>query len=151
MLLNVLAIKWREICRMTIYIELILTVTASCMPMDTAVEREALLLLATTVLNFLMSYMSWKRDILLSILSLVPFYFVRSFSHEGDSIGLLAGLLTVSMLWLTLVLFLIHMTVVKVGTIFTENVVLRNGNEQFMQDLEERVVIFEENCTSVIY
>ena len=60
MLLNVLAIKWREICRMTIYIELILTVTATCMPIDTAVEREALLLLATTVLNFLMSYMSWK-------------------------------------------------------------------------------------------
>ena len=121
------------------------------MPIDSAVEREALLLLGTTVLNFLMSYMSWKRDILLSLLSIIPFYVLRSFSHEGDSIGLLAGLLTVSMLWLTLVLFLIHMTVVKVGTIFTENVVLRNGNEQFMQDLEERVVIFEENCTSVIY
>ena len=151
MLLNVLAIKWRKICRITVYIELILTVVASCMPIDTPVEREALLLVGTTVLNFLMSYMSWKRDILLSLLSLIPFYVVRSFSHEDDSIGLLAGLLTLSMLWLTLVLFLSHMTVVKIGTIFTENEVLRNGNEQFMQNLEERVVIFQENSTSVIF
>ena len=87
MLLNVLAIKWRKICRITVYIELILTVVASCMPIDTPVEREALLLLGTTVLNFLMSYMSWKRDILLSLLSLIPFYVLRGFSHEGDSIG----------------------------------------------------------------
>ena len=151
-LINILAIKWRDFCRLTLLLELLITVTSANMLIESSVEREAFILVCITFVNFLMScYISWRRDIVLSLLSIIPFYVVRGLSDEGDGTGLLVGLLVVSILWLTLVLLLAHIAVLKIGTIFTENVVLISSSSEFIQNLEERVLVLEENFESVIY
>ena len=149
--INILAIKWRDICRLTLLLELLIMVTSSNMLIKSSVEREAFILVCITFVNFLMSYMSWKRDIVLSLLSIIPFYVVRGMSDEGGGTGFLVGLLLVSIIWLTLVLLLAHIAVLKIGTIFTENVVLISSRLEFIQNLEERILVLKENLVSVIY
>ena len=151
MLINILAIKWRDVCRLTLLLELLITVTSSNMLIESSVEREAFILVCITFVNFLMSYMSWRRDIVLSLLSIIPFYVVKGMSDEGGGTGFLVGLLLVSILWLTLVLLLAHIAVLKIGTIFTENVVLISSSSEFIQNLKERVLVLKENSVSVIY
>lgn len=74
-------------------------------------------------LTFMLSYFNFKSDILISTLSLIPFYVARRVFYDDPGEKLLT-LAIVSMVWHPLTLFMTHLATVKIGMIVAENAVL---------------------------
>ena len=55
------------------------------------------------------------------------------------------------MLWHSLNLLIIHLMVVKVGMLYCDAEVLRGGNEQLLDGIEEGVIILEEESLDILY
>ena len=56
-----------------------------------------------------------------------------------------------SMLWLSFGLFLVNLLVKKVGQIFVESEVLKQGNTQLLDNLEEGVIILEDQTFETVF
>ena len=87
---------------------------------------------------------------LLSVLSLVPFFVARSIFYEESHEKLIA-LSVVTLLWHALTLFVSNLAVVKIGMIVAENSVLRMGNDSILDSYRERITIIEEKSNRVLY
>ena len=87
---------------------------------------------------------------LLSVLSLVPFFVARSIFYEESHEKLIA-LSVVTLLWHALTLFVTNLAVVKIGMIVAENSVLRKGNDSILDSYRERITIIEEKSNRVLY
>ena len=136
--------------KITFYLELIITIVASFMPVEVALEREAMYQLAAAYITFMMSYLHWKCDISLSVLSLLAFFINRALMHDEKHRHLIV-IAVVTLLWHALTLFVTHLAVVKIGTIVAENSVLRDGNNSLLDNFKERITIFEESSKKIVY
>ena len=53
--------------------------------------------------------------------------------------------------WHVLNLFFIHWVITKVGFLFIDSEVLRKGNDQLLDSLEEGVVILDQSSNDILY
>jgi RsiW-degrading membrane proteinase PrsW (M82 family) len=77
------------------------------------------------------------------LLALVPVYIKRAVFHQEPAAEL-ASSCVLTMLWLSMNLMIIHLVISKVGMIYTDAEVLREGNDQTLNNLEEGVIILDE-------
>ena len=120
---NILIFKKPAICKITFYLEILITCTASLMPMDVPLEHQAMKQLDSVYLTFMMSYFNYKSDIFLSTLSLVPFYVARGVFYDNRP-EILVPLAIITIIWHSLTLFVTHLVTVKIGMLVAENTVL---------------------------
>lgn len=94
-------------------------------------------------MTFWLGYWNFWPDLLLTIFSLVPFY-VNRVVFNGNSAG--EAMVFISLIpWHILNLFIIHWVISMVGMLYVESEVLRKGNNQILDNLEEGVIIFKED------
>ena len=74
--------KFKIMFKITFYLELVITIVASFMQVEVPLEREAAYQLIASYVSFLMSYLHWKLDITLCVLSLIPFFANRAIIHD---------------------------------------------------------------------
>ena len=55
------------------------------------------------------------------------------------------------MILLSMGMLFIHVTISKVGMLYAETEVLRSGNDQLLDNLEEGIVLFDEAKKDIIY
>ena len=55
------------------------------------------------------------------------------------------------MIWHAMNLLFIHIIITKVGMLYADTEVLRSGNDQLLDDLEEGIVLFDAQEKDVIY
>ena len=70
-------------------------------------------------------------------------FFRRALLYDEDVGGLVIGYV-LSVVWLTVNLIFIHLILTKVGMIYIDAEVLREGNDSTLNNLEEGVVILKE-------
>ena len=151
MIINLVAIKWPSVIKVTFYIEFFIFIAADpFIIVDAPMEREFFLVLGSIYLNFFMCYNSWKIDIPLSLLSMMMFYISR-YAFNGEEAKPLALHCFVMIMWLTPCLIISHIAIIKIGTIMAENEVLRLGNHSLLNNLKERVIITEEKSNKILY
>ena len=69
----------------------------------------------------------------------------RSLVLRQDIDGGRILLLIVSMIYMTICLFICHLIITKVGMIFVNAEILSTGNEQLLNNLEEGIMILDES------
>ena len=70
-------------------------------------------------------------------------FFRRALLYDEDVGGLVIGYV-LTVVWLTANLIYIHLILTKVGMIYIDAEVLREGNDSTLNNLEEGVVILKE-------
>ena len=76
---------------------------------------------------------------------------VRQFIYEApiDS-GIVVGLIT-AMIFTALVITLMHILFNKMGLLFVDAEILRTGNDQLLNDLQEGVIILNEESKTILF
>ena len=60
-------------------------------------------------------------------------------------------LILINMLCLIMFLLICHLVITKTGFIYVESEILREGNHQLLNNLEEGVMIFEEHSLKLVF
>ena len=77
--------------------------------------------------------------------------FVRKFIYEAPiDFDMVVGLIT-AMIFTAFVITLIHILINKMGLLFVDSEILRTGNDQLLNDLEEGVIILNEDSKKVLF
>lgn len=77
--------------------------------------------------------------------------FVRKFIYEAPiDYGIVVGLIT-AMIFTALAITLMHILFNKMGLLFVDSEILRTGNDQLLNELEEGVIILNEDSKKVLF
>ena len=117
------------------------------MPLDAPMELETNFHLIMTYLDFAMTYNNWVLDISLTLFSLICSFVSRSTTFDDERHDSIIMDCIFTLIWSTGVLLCTHLAIVKIGTVFVDNVVLRCGNTTLLDSLEERVIILDRTDT----
>ena len=101
-------------------------------------------------INYIHTYFDWWPSISCTLLSLITFSTSR-YIYFDDPADLLAYQLIFNMIWHGMNLFFIHLLISKAGMLYAETEVLRSGNNQLLDNLEEGVVIFDDKKNDIVY
>ena len=95
-----------------------------------------------------MCYFNGFTGIFWANVSMSAVFFRRALLYDEDVGGLVIGYV-LSAVWLTANLIYIHLILTKVGMIYLDAEVLREGNDSTLNNLEEGVVILKEEDLQV--
>ena len=98
--------------------------------------------MALILIDFSLSYFDFAASLIASLLALMTVYVKRAVFFEEPAQELAISCV-LSMILLTMNVTIIHLIVTKVGFIYTELEVLRKGNDETFNDLNEGVIIFD--------
>ena len=145
------SLKWPRLLKLYYFIELLLLVTYAFIPANVpfAMEQQLRLQENTIVFSGCFFFNFWVA-MPCTVLSFMPMYVMRVYLY-GEEAGPVVFNALISMPWHILNMFFINWIVTKVGYIYIEAVVLRSGNEQVLDSLEEGVVILEESSKEILY
>ena len=101
-------------------------------------------------MNFWLNYFQWWPSLFVSLLSLIPFGAVRHIYFD-EPVNMILSTVMFNMIYHFINLFFIHLIITKVGMLYAETEVLRSGNDQLLDNLEEGVIIFDENENNIVY
>ena len=104
-------------------------------------------------IDFWLNYFHFWPSLATSFLTQICFYAARNIFYD-DSISEIIVFGIFSIPWHLLNLLFIHLVITKVGMLYAETEVLRVGNEQVLDSLQEGVVILErgtENNDGILY
>ena len=93
-------------------------------------------------LNFLLCYFNPVSGLIVSSLSLIPVFVKRALIHDEGGVDLAVNFVMAS-LWQFMSTWFIHLIITKVGMIFVDAEVLREGNNQTLDNLEEGIIILK--------
>ena len=60
-------------------------------------------------------------------------------------------MLTITLIWQSINLLIIHLVVTKWGLIYIDSELLREGNQQLLDNLEEGVIILDETNLDILF
>ena len=94
-------------------------------------------------MDFWLHYFDFTPGLISGLISLFPLYFKRAVFHQESKLDLAfsCGFTT---LWMIVTLIFVHLIITKVGMIYINAEVLREGNDQTLDNLEEGVIILYE-------
>ena len=101
-------------------------------------------------MTFWLTYFNFWTDLSLAILSLIPVYICQSVYFEQETVPLLINYV-LSIPPFMLNLLFVHLVITKLGFLYVDNAVIRSGNEQLLDNLEEGVIIIEETSHEILY
>ena len=141
--INIASLKWPKLFKSFYYIELLVFSAETIIPTDLSLAYEQMFWILGSYQFFWLGYFSFWIDLVCLILSFIPMYVGRVFYHE-DPLNEVAFNAILMVPWPTLNIFLIHWVITKFGFLFIDAEMLRLGNDQLFDNLEEGVVILEE-------
>ena len=145
------ALKWRYLTRLSFYLETLIAVVDVMMPIDVAEGGHYLSSkMLLSYITFIHSYFEWWPSLSCSLLSLIPFGAVRHIYFD-EPVNMILSTVMINMIYHFMNLFFIHLIITKVGMLYAETEVLRSGNNQLLDNLEEGVVIFDEKKNDIVY
>ena len=77
------------------------------------------------------------------IISLLPLYVKRAVFYEEPTVDLAMSCVS-TVLWMIFNMVIVHLVITKVGMIYIDAEVLREGNTETLDNLEEGVIILDE-------
>mmetsp|Transcript_7417 Transcript_7417/g.8969 ORF Transcript_7417/g.8969 Transcript_7417/m.8969 type:complete len:113 (-) Transcript_7417:2337-2675(-) len=98
---------------------------------------------------FWLSYFHFWQDLAATNLSLISFYLNRLYLQADSGTEVILAIAYLP--WHNLNLFIIHTVLTKMGMLYVEAEVLRNGNDQLLDNLEEGVIIVDETANDIFY
>lgn len=131
------------------YIECVCHVCEAMLPVDMEMNFDLLFILIYHYMTFWLSYWHFWPNLFCLILSLVPYYVMRVI-FNGNTVGEALFFLCY-IPWHLMNLFIIHWVLTIVGMIYVDAEVLRKGNNELLDNLEEGVIIFEEKSGEILY
>ena len=99
-------------------------------------------------MRFILCYFNGFAGIFWANISISAVFFRRALLYDEDVGGLVIGYFA-TMVNLTLSLIYIHLLLTKIGMIYIDAEVLREGNDSTLNNLEEGVVILKEEDLQV--
>ena len=144
LVLFLIGLKWLKITRIFFYYELITFVIEQMLPFDITWTVATLIRLLISSLNLITDYFDWWPSLFCTLLQ-YPILGVARAMFYNESIDSHFFLnITSTMVVSALFSWIIHISIVKFNLIYIEAEVLREGNEQLLNNLEEGVIIVEE-------
>ncbi len=104
---------------------------------------EEFLISIVILVDFLLDYFHFAPSLIASLIALGTVSVKRALFFNEPVRELAVSYLT-SAVWLTINVSIIHLIITKVGFIYTEAEVLRKGNDQILNNLNEGVIILDQ-------
>lgn len=119
--------KWPKLNKLIIYFECFNEVLAAGMPQEINTTADINYSIMIITVNYIIFYFDFFSGSVASTLALAPLFVKRAIFHNEDAIAL-AGRFLMASLFQLLNLWALHMTITKVGMIYVDAEVLRQGN-----------------------
>ena len=144
------AFKWMQVTKCTFYLETMIQVVTMLMPLKVSLPREITYQQMMMYMTFWLTYFNFWTDATFAIISLIPVYISQSIFYELETVPLLINFVLMIPSFSVNLLF-VHLVITKLGFLYVDNAVLRSGNEQLLDNLEEGVIIIEETSRDILY
>lgn len=139
--LFLIGIWWRKITKVFFYYELITSGIEFMLPFDINLATATLIRVLVTLVNFQSDYFHFWPS-LVCILLQFPFMAIMNaeFNNLPRDQGFYSKIVS-DMIVQAVLIWICHLFITKAGMIFVEVEVLRDGNEQLLNNLEEGLII----------
>lgn len=150
-ILFLLSFKWPQITKLYFYIMFYHHVNEMLLPYDIPEASSNILRIITGVVDFIACYFHWWPALILSMLNMFLSSLGRAMFYEMpfDSEAIIKTI--VNMILVGVMVWFCHIVVTYAGMVFIEVQIVRAGNEQILDDLEEGVIIQNPETQEVIY
>jgi len=95
-------------------------------------------------------YFDLVPTLIATALSLIPVHVKRVVFYD-DSVSSMVISCVIAIIWQLTWILMIHLVITKVGMVYVEAEVLREGNDQTLDNLDEGVVILDEKEMKIRY
>ena len=141
-------LKWPRLVKWLLYFEMLDEVINVGLPVEMESSKDILLLTLTTTLRFILCYFNGFAGIFWANVCISTVFFRRALFYDEDVVGLVIGYILTAV-WMTANLIYIHLILTKIGMIYIDAEVLREGNDSTLNNLEEGVVILKEEDLTI--
>ena len=94
-------------------------------------------------MDFWLHYFYLKPSLLSGVVTFLPLYAKRAIFYEEPIVDLAINCFGTTV-WLAMTLAFYHLVITKVGMVYIDAEVLREGNTETLDNLEEGVIILDE-------
>ena len=149
-LIFLLSIKWRKFTRLSIFIDITIYWLESFLPIEMPMmEYYSTFKLIGLILSFILSYFYWTPTLIYCVLASALWHLNRALLYEESVADTMIYFIGVT-IWFVINIFVTHLVITWVGKLFAKAQVLKSGNENILENLEEGVVILDESDRSEI-
>ena len=148
--INIACFKWPKLLYGFLYTEYLVMAISSFIPVEVDFGWEIMYLLMLLWIIFFNTYFNFLRDLCFALVPVIPMFFNRYYFH-GDNPKFIMYYVILVVPWHALNLLAVHLCITKAGFLFIEAELLRGGNEQVLDGLEEGVVIIGEKEKDILY
>jgi len=120
-------LKWPRLIRLSFYFECFMEVIVAGLPTEINLTRDVTYSSFMIYLNFWLCYFDPVASLITASLALVPVFVKRAVFHLEPASDLALNFASV-FLWQCMNLWFIHLIITKVGMIYIDAEVLREGN-----------------------
>jgi len=117
-------------------------VTVASLPSEINVTADVTLSSFMIYLNFWLCYFDPVASLITASVALIPTFVKRAVFFHEPALGLTVNYISV-LLWQCMNLWFIHLIVTKVGMLYIDAEVLREGNNETLDNLEEGIIILK--------
>ena len=129
--------------KLSIYYESLLQFIIALLPVEINMTRDVTITVLQVYMDFSLNYFDFKPSLVSGIVSLLPLYAKRFVFHEEPALELGASCFF-TVLWMTMTLTFAHLVTTKMGMVYIDAEVLREGNSETLNNLEEGIIILDE-------
>ena len=145
-----LSFRWPRLIKLSIYYELFIEWIFACMPVNINAVRDIQLLLSNTTQTTIASYFSLVPTLIAVSLTIIPVH-IRRVVLYGDPVStMVISCITAIISQLSLTI-LIHLITTKIGMVYIDAEVLREGKDQTLDNLNVGVVILNKKDLKIRY
>ena len=141
--------KWRRLVKYSYYLDITVQMVETLLPIGFEFGHELLWQMMMQYIIFFLSYFNFWPSFAYSLFSLIPVFAFRIAFYQEPLGTVLIGLIYIP--WSCLNMFIMHWVITKMGFLYVEAEVLRSGNDQLLDNLEEGVIIVEETTNDILY
>ena len=136
-------LQWPHLAKLSLYFEYSFYVIRFFLVQDINTPSDTHMTTLMIIMDFLLCYFEFMPGLIASLFALVLTYFKRAVFFEEPALDLAIDC-AIQSVFVSVNLVIIHLIISKVGMIYTDAEVLRQGNDQTLNNLEEGVIILDE-------
>ena len=136
---------------MNLYYEIFDVVIEQFLPTEMTTATSIGKRLNVSLISFLLDYFHWWPGLIFTLSQLVIQYGGRALMFGEPFTGEVIFQCVINMGLQAFFVWICHICIVKVGMIFVEAEILRTGNEQLLDDLEEGVIIQKDETNETLF
>ena len=151
LILLIASYKYIKVTKLYFLQMILYQIIATFFPLKVTAEVSLQLKMSGILTMYIMTYFNFVPDLLLTMVVPVLDRISRCLFHEEALDRGAVESTVLSMLLLGLMCWFIHICVVQIGMFYVKAEILRIGNEQLLDNLEEGVVIRDEETQEIIF